>query len=90
MFCDQCKNELPDKDFLKTHPDICYRCLFKNKEKLFSDSSKALKICRICKEKIPEGKDKYCSDECAHLAKTSKDKNYWVRKCNAPQINWKR
>jgi predicted nucleic acid-binding Zn ribbon protein len=87
MICNQCLCDCKDKDFYKS--DICYRCVYKNKRATIAKYVKPFKLCRICKSKVPPGKDVYCCDECAYQGKQRKDKEYWVHKCSAPKISWK-
>ncbi len=87
MLCKQCEKDLKDKDFYKS--DICYKCVFKNKIAIFSTYVKKFKLCRICKSKIPPGKDVYCCEGCAKEGKLLKDRQYWFRKFCAPKVNWK-
>jgi hypothetical protein len=87
MICNQCLCDCKDKDFYKS--DICYRCVYKNKKSVISKYLKSFKTCRICKNKVPIGKDKYCSDNCAHQGKLRKDKEYWIRKCTTLKVTWK-
>ena len=87
MLCKQCEMDYECKDFYKS--DICYKCIYKNKISIFSKYVRKFKLCRICKSKIPSGKDVYCSQECAKEGKIRKDKEYWIRKCCAPKVNWK-
>lgn len=87
MICKQCEKDFSQKDFYKS--DICYKCLYKNKISTFSKYVSRFKLCRICKGKIPPEKDKFCSPECAKKGKEIQDKEYWIRKCYSPKINWK-
>lgn len=87
MLCKQCEGTFLEKDFYKS--DICYKCVYKNKISMFSTFVKTFKLCKICKTKVPPGKDKYCCEECAKKGKNLRDKEYWFRKFCAPKVNWK-
>lgn len=87
MLCKRCEKERRIKDFYKS--DVCYKCVYEKKISLFSKYVIKFKLCKICKSKVPSHKDVYCSDECAKEGKSRKDKEYWIRKCLAPKVNWK-
>ena len=90
MICHQCQRDRKETDFFKS--SICYSCTFKNKmTSLVNKDVKEIKKCKICKDTIPASrliywKACYCSEECARRGKELHNKNYWVRKCQAPKI----
>lgn len=83
MICPSCSNNYDWKDFY-AH-DICYKCQYK--EKL---SKQKLK-CPICREAVPKGRWRYCSEKCGEIGALTQRRNYLrnMRKINLPDYSWK-
>lgn len=89
MICDQCQEDKPCKDYYQS--TVCYKCTFKNKT-VSKTELKQIKRCKMCNNEIPKEnliywKACYCCDECAKQGKDQYNKNYWIHKCHAPNVN---
>jgi len=85
MFCEQCKKDHPDKDFLPKQTS-CYRCVYKSKIKRCRKIDE-YKFCRICNSEIFVEKDckfrqrnVFCSIECAEIGHKDQTMNHWTKK----------
>ncbi len=86
MFCENCKSEKDEKDFILSQP-FCFQCMFKLKIQNRIEKPKSKKFCRICKKElifIEKSKEKqrtiYCSIDCAVKGQKKLTINYWTTK----------
>ncbi len=82
MYCDGCKKELLDKDFIKNQLQ-CYRCTYKEKCKLIKEKKCKCRQCEkvfiveIATSKKP--RTVYCSLECAKIGHKVQTSTHWTK-----------
>jgi len=87
MFCENCKHELNESDFVNNQK-FCYKCVFRIKQQKIEETRKSHKrICRECGKEIIVATDEkkrqrniFCSQVCAEIGHKKQLNNHWTRK----------
>jgi hypothetical protein len=93
MFCDNCKKERLEKDFINNQK-FCYRCEYrKKKEKTTEKRIKKDLVCRQCQQVFYRNKEKggskrtvFCSMECAEKGHKESIKRHWTKRIQLTRI----
>ena len=85
MICNECKLELPDRDFFLNNKS-CYRCIYAMKVKKTKNKIKK-NHCRICRKEVffdvnakKRQRSVFCSYECAEIGQRELMKKYWTNR----------
>ena len=89
MRCSKCKKEKKAKDFMETdwikNKSECTKCIYESKLKIIKKD----KGCRLCNDKIPEGRWVYCSKACSEIGALQKKKEHWTLNLNYDRKSWR-
>ncbi len=87
MFCDSCKIERLDTDFINNQK-FCYRCEYRKKVgKITQKRMIKINYCRMCSEEIvhienlkKRQRKVFCSKQCALRGHRLMSNNHWTKK----------
>jgi hypothetical protein len=94
MFCEKCKIDRSDKDFVN-NKKLCFRCEYQEKLRKapqMQDVRRPL-FCRMCTKQIAHDESLkkrqrtvFCSLECAQKGQKELNNNYWTRKLSIARV----